>query len=46
MDARTDPEDGRVTERGTHKELLLHGGFYARLARQQALEEELDEAVA
>lgn len=39
-------EDGRVTERGTHKELLLHGGFYSRLARQQALEAELEGAVA
>jgi ATP-binding cassette subfamily B protein len=36
-------EGGRVTEQGTHAELLLAGGFYARTARQQALEEELDE---
>ena len=36
-------EDGRISELGTHKELLLHGGFYARLSRQQALEDELDE---
>jgi ATP-binding cassette subfamily B protein len=36
-------DDGRIAERGTHKELLLQGGFYARLARQQALEAELDE---
>jgi len=35
-------EDGRVTERGSHRELMLAGGFYARTARQQALEEELD----
>jgi len=34
-------EDGRITERGTHAELLLAGGFYARTAREQALEEEL-----
>jgi ATP-binding cassette subfamily B protein len=39
-------EDGRVTERGTHDELVAGSGFYARLARQQALEEELAEAVA
>ncbi len=39
-------EHGELTEQGTHKELLLQGGFYARLARQQALEDELDEAVA
>jgi ATP-binding cassette subfamily B protein len=39
-------EDGVLTEQGTHKELLLHGGFYARLARQQALEEELEEGAA
>ena len=35
-------EDGRISERGSHRELLLAGGFYARTARQQALEEELD----
>jgi len=39
-------EQGAVTEEGSHKELLLHGGFYARLARQQALEAELEEDVA
>ncbi|NNL66942.1 MAG: ABC transporter ATP-binding protein [Myxococcales bacterium] len=39
-------EDGALTEQGSHKELLLHGGFYARLARQQALEQELEEVVA
>jgi ATP-binding cassette subfamily B protein len=36
-------EGGRITERGSHRELLLAGGFYARTARQQVLEEELDE---
>jgi ATP-binding cassette subfamily B protein len=35
-------EGGRICERGSHRELLLVGGFYARTARQQALEEELD----
>jgi ATP-binding cassette subfamily B protein len=35
-------EGGRISERGSHRELLLAGGFYARIARQQALEEELD----
>ncbi|MCH8084624.1 MAG: ABC transporter ATP-binding protein, partial [Myxococcales bacterium] len=35
-------EAGRISERGSHRELLLAGGFYARTARQQALEEELD----
>jgi ATP-binding cassette subfamily B protein len=39
-------EDGEVSELGSHKELLLQGGFYARLARQQALEEELEESLA
>ncbi len=35
-------QEGRIAERGTHRELLLAGGFYARTARQQALEEELE----
>jgi len=37
-------EEGAIAEEGTHKELLLRGGFYARLARQQALEDELEAA--
>jgi ABC-type multidrug transport system fused ATPase/permease subunit len=35
-------KDGRISEQGTHAELLLAGGFYARTAREQALEDELD----
>jgi len=35
-------DGGRISERGTHAELLLAGGFYARTAREQALEDELD----
>ncbi len=35
-------EAGRIRERGSHRELMLAGGYYARTARQQALEEELD----
>jgi ATP-binding cassette, subfamily B, multidrug efflux pump len=34
-------DDGAVVERGTHAELLAQGGRYARLAREQQIEEEL-----
>lgn len=41
-------DGGRIVERGRHEDLVGAGGLYARLARQQALEAELEqeEAVA
>jgi ABC-type multidrug transport system fused ATPase/permease subunit len=38
-------DGGRLVERGTHAELLERGGLYARLAQEQALEEELGAAL-
>lgn len=35
-------EDGRVTEQGTHEELMALGGEYWSLARTQQLEEEIE----
>jgi ATP-binding cassette, subfamily B, multidrug efflux pump len=35
-------DDGRVVERGSHRELLEHGGLYAQMYRRQLLEEELE----
>ncbi len=35
-------DEGRIAERGTHQELLEHGGLYAQMYRRQLLEEELD----
>ncbi len=37
-------EDGSIVERGTHSELLISGGLYARLYERQMLEEELTAA--
>jgi ATP-binding cassette subfamily B protein len=34
-------DDGQIIERGTHSELLAHGGEYANLYERQLLEEEL-----
>jgi len=35
-------DDGRIVERGSHRELLEHGGLYAQMYRRQLLEEELE----
>jgi ATP-binding cassette subfamily B protein len=39
-------DQGRITERGTHRELIDAGGFYSRLHQRQQLEEQLGEDVA
>jgi ATP-binding cassette, subfamily B, multidrug efflux pump len=35
-------DDGRISERGTHRELLERNGLYAQMYRRQLIEEELD----
>ncbi len=35
-------DDGRIAERGTHRDLLEQGGLYASMYRRQLLEEELE----
>jgi len=37
-------DEGRIVGRGTHAELLAHGGLYARLWRVQQIEDELARA--
>jgi len=34
-------DHGRIVERGTHDELVAHGGMYAEMHRRQQLEEEI-----
>ena len=35
-------DEGKIIERGTHDELIAHGGEYADLYQRQLLEEELE----
>lgn len=35
-------QEGSIVERGTHDDLVAHGGIYAELYRKQLLEEELE----
>lgn len=36
-------EDGKVTEQGTHAELINNGGYYAEINRRQLLESQMEE---
>jgi ATP-binding cassette subfamily B protein len=36
-------DEGKIIERGTHEELVQHGGVYAELYQQQQLNEELEQ---
>ena len=38
-------KDGRITELGTHEQLVARGGYYADLVEKQSLEEEILTAV-
>ncbi len=37
-------DEGRITEEGTHEDLVARGGLYAEMYRRQLLEQELEEA--
>ena len=36
-------DEGKIIERGSHDELVGHGGVYAELNQQQRLSEELEQ---